>query len=153
MPIWVEIRPLRSYIGITFLAYFFAKICVDIWIPEFWFRTFYNLFHVCMRAEQYNLHAQHWPITNLKICCKREEEKRRAERTKWLIGLAVAAAITAERPVATAAVKTNAKTLKTQLKTLTQQKHIKFRLAPIKTSRKRSLQVQSNLQKSPQQQC
>jgi hypothetical protein len=65
----------------------------------------------------------------------------------------VAAAITAERPVATAAVKTNAKTLKTQLKTLTQQKHIKLRLAPIETSRKRSLQVQSNLQTSPQQQC
>ena len=28
-----------SYIGIKFfeIAYFLAKICVDIWIPEFWF--------------------------------------------------------------------------------------------------------------------
>ena len=67
--------------------------------------------------------------------------------------LTVAAAITAERPVATTSVETNAKTLKTQLQTLIQQKHLKFHLAPIETSRKRCLQVQSNLQTSPQQQC
>ena len=52
MPLWVEISLLKSYRGIKFfeIAYFFAKIYVDISIPEFWFADILQLFS-CLLGE------------------------------------------------------------------------------------------------------
>ena len=48
-----------------------------------------------MRAEQYNLHELHQPITGFKICCERGEEEAAAEE---LMGLSAHARSKNMRP-------------------------------------------------------